>query len=105
MRFRNVFLGVGSALVTAVLLMSDPDSGFVRNLPFGAGTLSFLIILVSSILYVGLLHLSRKGLFDYLDLEEYFKKAKLSPEGAGMALIAVGLFSIAIAIVILAAAK
>lgn len=105
MRFRNVFLGIGSALVTTVLIMSDPDSGLVRNLPFGAGTLSFLIILVSSILYIGLLHLGRKALFDYIDLEEYFKKAKMTSEGSGSALIAVGLFSIAIAIVILAAAK
>jgi len=105
MRFRNVFLGIGSALVVTVLLLSDPDSGFVKNLPFGAGTLSFLIILVSSILYIGLLHLGRKGLFDYLDLEEYFKKAKLSPEGAGYALIAVSIFSLSIAVVILAASK
>jgi hypothetical protein len=105
MRFRNVFLGIGSILVMAVLLLSDPDSGLVKNLPFGAGTLSFLIILVSSVLYIGVLHLGRKALFDYIDLEEYFKKAKLSPEGAGYALISVGLFSIAIAIVILAASK
>lgn len=105
MRFRNVFLGIGSILVVLVLLMSDPDSGLIHNLPFGAGTLSFMIILISSILYVGLLHLSRKALFDYIDLEEYFKKAKLTPEGSGQALIAVGLFSIAVAIVINAAAK
>ena len=105
MRFRHVFLGIGSILVTLVLLMSDPDSGFIHNLPFGAGTLSFLIILVSSILYIGLLHLGRKALFDYLNLEEYFKKAKLTSEGSGYALIAVGLFSISIALVILAAAS
>ena len=105
MRFRSIFLGLGSALVVTVLLLSDPDSGFVKNLPFGAGTLSFLIILVSSILYIGVLHLGRRALFDYIDLEEYFKKAKLSPEGAGYALIAVGLFSVAISIVILAASK
>lgn len=105
MRFRNVFLGIGSLLVVLVLLLSDPDSGFVRNLPFGASTLSFLIILVSSVLYIGVLHLGRKALLDYIDLEEYFKKAKLSPEGAGAALIAVALFSVSISLVILAASK
>ena len=105
MRFRNVFIGVGGLLTFLVLLMSDPDGGFVRNLPFGAGTLSTIIILVSSILYIGLLHVARKGLFDYLDLEVYFKKALQTPEGAGQALISVGLFVIAIAIVILAATK
>jgi len=105
MRFRSIFLGIGSLLVVFVLLLSDPDSGLIHNLPFGAGALSFLIILASSILYIALLHLARKALFDYLDLEEFFKKAKLSPEGSGYALIAVGLFAVATSIVILAAAN
>ena len=52
MRFRNIFLGLGSVLVLTILLLSDPDSGLVRNLPFGGGTLATLIILVSSILYL-----------------------------------------------------
>ena len=105
MRFRQVFIGIGGFLTLLILLLSDPDGGLVRNLPFGSGTLSVLIILVSSILYIGLLHIARKGLLDYLDLEQYFKKALLSPEGSGMALCAVGLMMIAIAIVILAATK
>lgn len=105
MRFRNTFVGLGSILVIIVLLMSDPSSGFVRNLPFGSGTLSTLIILVSSILYIGLLHFARKGLLDYLDLEVYFKKALQTPEGSANALIAVGLMMIAISIVIFAATK
>lgn len=105
MRFRNVFLGIGSLLVVAVLLLSDPDSGFIRNLPFGAGTLSILIILVSSILYIGLLHLARKALVDYIDLEQYFRKALMTPEGSGMALIAVAVMMLSISIVVLAATK
>ena len=105
MRFRNVFLGIGSVLVVAVLLLSDPDSGLISNLPFGAGVLSTLIILVTSILYISVLHLGRKALVDYIDLEEYFRKAKMTPEGSGYALIAVSIFSLAIAVVILAATK
>ena len=105
MRFRNVFLGIGSLLVVAVLLLSDPDSGLIQNLPFGAGTLSILIILVSSNLYIGLLHLARKALVDYIDLEQYFKKALMTPEGSGMALIAVSIMMLAISVVILAATK
>lgn len=105
MRFRNIFIGIGSLLTILVLLMSDPDGGFVQNLPFGAGTLATLIILVSSILYVGLLHISRKALLDYLDLEEYFKKAIQTPEGAGLALIGVSLMMVSISLVILAAVK
>lgn len=103
MKFRNVFLGLGSVLTILVLFMSDPDGGLVQNLPFGSGTVSLLIMLVISILYIGLLHLARKALFDYLDLEAYFKKALLTPEGSGMALISVAIAMVAIAVVILAA--
>lgn len=105
MRFRNVFLLIGSLLTIVVLFMSDPDSGLVQNLPFGGGTVALLIVLVTSILYVGMLHLSRRALMDYIDLEVYFKKALMSPEGAGLAIIGVGLMMVAIALVILAATK
>lgn len=103
MRFRHAFMGVGSLLVVILLLITDPQNNIVANLPFGSGTLAMIIILVSSLLYIGLLHLARKGLYDYLDLEVYFQKALLTPEGSGMALIAVSLAMIAISIVILAA--
>lgn len=105
MRFRNIFIGIGSLLVIILLLLSDPDGGLVQNLPFGAGTLSIIIILVISILYVGLLHFSRKALLDYLDLEELFNKAKLTPEGSGLAIIGIGLIMVSVSIVILAATK
>lgn len=105
MRFRNIFIGIGSLLVIILLLLSDPDGGLVQNLPFGAGTLSIIIILVVSILYVGLLHFSRKALLDYLDLEELFNKAKLTPEGSGLAIIGIGLIMVSVSIVILAATK
>lgn len=105
MRFRNIFIGIGSLLVIILLLLSDPDGGLVQNLPFGAGTLSTIIILVVSILYVGLLHYSRKALLDYLDLEELFNKAKLTPEGSGLAIIGIGLIMVSVSIVILAATK
>ena len=105
LRFRHAFLGLGSILTLLVLFMSDPDAGLISNLPFGAGTLSVLIILVTSILYIGVLHLARKALIDYIDLEIYFKKALLTPEGAGLALVAVSIMMGSIAMVILAATK
>lgn len=105
MRFRNIFLGIGSILVVLVLLLSDPDNGMVQNLPFGAGTLSTLIILVTSVLYIGLLHLSRKGLFDYLDLLQVSKKAMQTPEGSGLVFLGVTVAMLAISVVILAAVK
>ena len=105
MRFRHVFMGIGSILTVAVLLLSDPDGGLVQNLPYGSGTVSLLITLLISILYVGVLHLARKGLFDYLDLSVFFKKALETSQGSGLALIAVGLAMVSISVVILAATK
>lgn len=103
MKFRHVFLGLGSFLVLNVLLLSDPDSGLITNLPFGGGTMSLLIILASSVLYIGLLHLARKALLDYIDLGTFFKTAVRTPEGAGLAIVGVGLIMISVAIVILTA--
>lgn len=105
MRFRHIFMGIGSLLVITLLFLSDPSVGFIAQLPVGSGTIGLLLGLVVSILYIALLHISRKGLFDYLDLEQFFKKAFETSEGAGTALVAVGLAMIAIAIVIHAAAK
>lgn len=103
MRFRTIYMALGSILVGILLLLSDPDSGFITDLPFGAGTLTILIVLVSSILYVALLHLSRRALMDYVDLSRFFTKALQSPEGSGLAIIGVGLIMVSISIVILAA--
>lgn len=103
MRFRNIYMVLGSILTLMVLFFSDPDGGFITNLPFGAGTLTILIVLVSSVLYVGFLHLSRRALIDYIDLSKLFGKAAQTPEGAGLAIVGVGLIMISISLVIMAA--
>lgn len=105
MRFRYKFLGLGSVAVILLLLVSDPDSKIVQHLPFGSGTVSILVNLVISILYIGILHLGRKALMDYIDLEDFFKQALKTPEGSGQAIIGIGLFSVAIAIVVFAATR
>lgn len=103
MRFRHVYMGVGSALVLFIWLLTDPDVGIITHMGFGASTVATLVILLKSVLYVAVLHLSRKALMDYLDLEDVFKKAKETSEGAGRAAMGVGLITIAIAIVMFAA--
>lgn len=105
MRFRYVFMGLGSILVVALLFLSDPGTGFISKLPVGSATLGLLLGLVVSILYIALLHLSRKAFFDYLDLGDFFKKAIETPTGAGLALIAVSVAMVAISIAIHAATK
>lgn len=104
MRFRDIYLGVGSVLVLAVVFMSDPSVGLISQLPFGSSTLGLIINIIISLFYIGLLHYSRKALIDYIDMEVFFKKALESSQGAGMALIGMGLIMVSIALVIVAAA-
>lgn len=103
MRFRHVYIGLGTLFVLFISLITDPDSGLLQSLPFGAGTIATVVILLKAILYTGLLHITRKGLLDYFNFEEFLNKAKQTSEGAGNAIIGVGLYCIAMAIVIYAA--
>lgn len=84
-------------------MITDPDLGLIQNLPFGGATLATLVFLSKAVLYVAMMHLSRRALIDYVDLEEYMNKAKESPDGAARVVQAVSIFCVAIAILIYAA--
>ena len=105
MRFRFVYMGIGSIIVLILLFITDPDSGILTGLSFGTTTIASLIVLLNIVLYIGALHLSRKALLDYLDLEQCFKKALQTPEGAGRAIQGIGVIMVAISIVIYAATR
>lgn len=104
MRFRSLFVGLGSLLVLLVVFFSDPTVGLISQLPIGSGTVGVIVNILISLWYVCLLHVCRKGLFDYIDLEVFFKKSMETAEGSGMALIAVAVSMVSIAMVIIAAA-
>ena len=72
---------------------------------YGTELITVISSLVVAHFFIALLHFARKALFDYLNLEELFVKAKQSSEGAGLALVGMGLFSVSIALVIMAATK
>lgn len=101
MRFRNIYTIVGSFLVILLWLVTDPDNGLIQHLSFGASTVATLVVLTKALLYVTLLHYSRKALFDYVDLSELFDNAKKDND-SGEALIALAIFTLAIAVVIYA---
>lgn len=101
-RFRYLYMGFFSVLALLLLFVSDPDSKLVTALPIAAGFVATIVLLVSAVLYVTMLHLSRRGMFDYVDLSVFFTKALSTPTGAGLALVSIGLSNIAIAVVILA---
>ena len=101
-RFRYLYMGFFSLLAMLLLFVTDPDSKLITALPIAAGFVATVVLLVSAVLYVTLLHLSRRAMFDYVDLSVFFTKAMETSTGAGLALIGVGLSSVAISIVILA---
>lgn len=105
MRLRALFLGVGSLVTLFLLLMVDPDTGIVQNLPIGAGVIGLLVTLMTTIFYLVVLHWGRKSFLDYLDLKKLFDKAVLTSEGAGYAIIGVSLIMVSISIVIHAVMK
>lgn len=102
-RFRNIYMIGGTFLVLLIALSADPDTGLIQNMGFGASTLASIVILVKSILYVAVLHLSRRALFDYFDFEECIKQGMRTSDGAGRVVIGIAIAMVAIAIVIFAA--
>ena len=99
-RFRHLYMAIFSILIIAATLLADPDNGLIQELPFGSGTLATFLLGIRAIVYVTLLHLSRRALFDYIDLEIYFNEAKQGNVAAGLAIIGVSIAMLAISILI-----
>lgn len=76
-RKRTTWLVGGSLLVLAYLLLTDPNDGVL--------TATFLAQLATPIIAVWFAFLTRKALFDYLDMGELLDKAKESSVGAAIA--------------------
>jgi hypothetical protein len=97
---RNHYMVTGVIFVMLLQFITDPDLFPANSLPFGGSTLGMLILLSKVILGVTLLHVSRKALIDYVDFKSVYLKCKETPEGSGLFAIAVGLITIALAILI-----
>lgn len=101
-RFRNLYLVIGVIFVTLLLILVDPDSGLVRQLPFGAGAVVTLVYMAKGILGSALLYVTRKAMFDYpeADLQSIGRDARRTPEGAGMYAISIAIQTFAYAIIL-----
>ena len=102
-RFRHIYTVLFSILALVALLVSDPDAGFVQSLAWGAGFFATVVILGKIFIYVAMMHLSRRGLLDYIDLQKYFVKALEHPIGAGLCVVGVSVTMLAISNLIVAA--
>jgi len=103
MRFRYKYMILGTLLVSFILLLSDPDLGLIENLSFGAGFVATIVILTKTVLYASIWHITRKGLFDYIDFEDIYKKSMDSSTGAGSFAIALAVMMLAVSVLIFAA--
>ncbi len=94
MRYRTSFLAFGVGAALAALLATDPDDN-------KATTLVMLTGFVSGLIAVGAAHLTRKALLDYpdADMSALFSKARASPEGAGLALMAIAILLVGLLLV------
>ncbi|MDO8771912.1 MAG: hypothetical protein Q7K57_25005 [Burkholderiaceae bacterium] len=81
MRFRNLFIIFSLLAVGSGLFLTDPDKGINTGI--------WLLSVATGVVAVAAAHLSRKGLFDYLDMEVLAKKASEEPTGAGLVFIGV----------------
>lgn len=103
LRFRHKYMILGSVLVTLLWVITDPSIGIITALPFGGSTIATLLILLKVVLYVGMLHISRLALFDYINLSDVFGKAVSTPQGAGLVAIAISIAMLSISITMFAA--
>ena len=99
-RFRYVYMVLFTILSLALLLFTDPDAGLIQKLGWGAGFVATLALLTKIVIYITMQHVSRKALFDYVDLQPFFEEARKTPLSASIALVAMGLFVLSITLII-----
>ena len=102
---RHQYLFIWPIVIVVLLILADPDSQLIQELPFGSGVITKFLFIVSGVIATALLHFTRKFLFDYdaADMEKLGLKARETPEGAGQYAIAISIQTLAFAIVIVGA--
>lgn len=107
MRFRYWFMFGGSGVMLAALFSTDPDVGWIQELPFGSSTLSWLLLMARGIVALTFAHLGRKALFDYpeADMQKLFRKSLEGSTGAGLALVALSIVSFGLLLLFATSAK
>ena len=106
-KLRFFIIGVLSILTLIALVLTDPDLGIVQQLPFGASTLNLILSLAKISLFFAALQICMWTILEEANndakLSELFSKiTNVDTTGiaSSIALVAIGLFSIAVAIII-----
>lgn len=87
--------------VICILFLVDPDSGLIQNLPFGAGAVATLVVSLRPIIIITLIHMTRKWIFDYVDLSRIYHSVMESENYVAQALFALSMavFTLGFAVV------
>lgn len=102
MRIRNLFMLTTFVIASLLFTITDPDTGWISNLPFGASTIATFTQIFMVFIWIPVLHFARKFLLDYdtADFNLLGKNARRSPEGSGSMAIAVSIMTLAFSVLI-----
>lgn len=105
-KYRTILYIVAPILIILVMVAADPDVGWIRNLGFAPSTLSWLIMMFTTLLFVGLLHIGVRGSFDYIHFEKLLRETYEKKDPIANALIFIGtaLYALAVSGAFIAAA-
>ena len=97
MRYRFVFMAVTLTLGLFLLLVTTPGLNIIQ-LEVGADTLSKLMRIFFGLTGVGIFHICRKALFDYIDVSALIAQAIKEPIGAGLVFLGFGVWMLGVAV-------
>lgn len=88
-------------LTLAIMLVVDPDSHLIQDLPFGAQAIATFVTMLRPIIAITLLHITRKMMFDYIDLGDIYTMIMTARDtkAAALFVIGVGLFVVGYAVI------
>lgn len=82
-----IIFGMAIAVMVA-LFLTDPAAGLLSFEKVPVSAIALLGVFAVFIA-VGCAHISRKGLFDWFDMQEYATKALTDPVGSGLVVVGV----------------
>lgn len=101
LRARDQYVAIGSLIIFIMLILIDPDLGLITHLPFGAGLVSTLALLLRGCLACSLVHLTRKALLDYPEasMRNLAITSNKTAQGAGLYAIGISIQVLAYALI------
>lgn len=95
--YRTKFMAIVAILAIAAIVLTSPGMGILQ-LDYGADAVRRISQIAIGLIGVCVLHISRKGLHDYIDASELVNEAKKTPVGAGLVFLGYSLVTVGIAL-------